>query len=233
MKNFGVKGWLGFGISVLAASLVAFFFFNKWAGVLIGLFCIGFAKLQENFEFQPKSYIVRKIKGLLQGNEKEHPHSDGNDESVTATALIFNDNQEILLIRHPRRDDKWLPPGSHLGDNSRIDKAAINSAERETGYKINLHPVHGARKNFVRGHTRAPCPFFVLEEKQFAGEGHTLHYDLCYICEEQGKVSAGEHPEEFFTLEKVQELLEDDRSYPDVPKLMKEAICLIEDHNTE
>jgi 8-oxo-dGTP diphosphatase len=57
---------------------------------------------------------------------------------VTATALIMNENNQILLIKRAvylSNPNKWALPGGYLDHGERIGEGIIREVLEETGYK--------------------------------------------------------------------------------------------------
>lgn len=56
-------------------------------------------------------------------------------EIVTGT-LIRNKKGEILLIKSPKWEDKWLIPGGHVEPGEKILDSAFREAQEETGLPL-------------------------------------------------------------------------------------------------
>lgn len=56
--------------------------------------------------------------------------------TVTAGAIVMNDQQEILLITGPRRG--WEPPGGRVEVGESIRDAAIRETKEESGIDIEI-----------------------------------------------------------------------------------------------
>lgn len=55
----------------------------------------------------------------------------------TATALVINSKQEVLLLWH-KRLQRWLPPGGHIDPNELPEEAAIRECKEETGLDVTI-----------------------------------------------------------------------------------------------
>lgn len=55
---------------------------------------------------------------------------------VVSTALIENNNGEILICQSPKWDNKWVLPGGHIDPGETILQAAKRESEEETGLQI-------------------------------------------------------------------------------------------------
>ncbi|MNT18559.1 putative 8-oxo-dGTP diphosphatase YtkD [compost metagenome] len=56
--------------------------------------------------------------------------------TVTAAAVVLNDNNEILLINGPKRG--WEIPGGRVEEGESISAAAIRETKEETGIDIEI-----------------------------------------------------------------------------------------------
>ena len=54
---------------------------------------------------------------------------------IVGSAVIENNQKEILLVRSPRWGKKWVMPGGHIEPGETIEKAVQREAEEETGLK--------------------------------------------------------------------------------------------------
>ncbi|MEJ9216796.1 NUDIX hydrolase [Paenibacillus glucanolyticus] len=55
---------------------------------------------------------------------------------VSAAAIVINDNNEILLIKGPRRG--WEMPGGQVEEGESLSKAAIRETKEESGIDIEI-----------------------------------------------------------------------------------------------
>lgn len=143
--------------------------------------------------------------------------------SFAATALVFNNEKQTLLVFNPRQK-MWVPPGTHFKGKHRPDLVVLEAVKRETGYKAELHALHSQRRLIDRFSVEVPQPFYILEETQLAGEGHNFHTDLFYVCViKNNDNSEGAHNNRWFSLDEVRSLVKDRNTYPDVLKLVEKA----------
>jgi 8-oxo-dGTP pyrophosphatase MutT (NUDIX family) len=92
---------------------------------------------------------------------------------VTASAILVNDRDEVLLIHH-RSLDRWLQPGGHveLGDDS-LPAAAMREAVEETG----IAPAALELADPVPIHVDVHA----IPANPRKGEGAHWHYDVRYL----------------------------------------------------
>jgi ADP-ribose pyrophosphatase YjhB (NUDIX family) len=64
---------------------------------------------------------------------------------VSAAAIVLNDNNEILLIRGPRRG--WEMPGGMVEEGESLTQAAIRETKEESGVDIEIIKFCGAFQN--------------------------------------------------------------------------------------
>ena len=55
----------------------------------------------------------------------------------TATVIVTNTHNEVLLLWHERLQS-WLPPGGHIEENEIPEEAAIRECKEETGLDIEI-----------------------------------------------------------------------------------------------
>lgn len=65
--------------------------------------------------------------------------------TVTAAAVVLNDNNEILLIHGPKRG--WEIPGGRVEEGESISAAAIRETKEETGIDIEIVKYCGIFQN--------------------------------------------------------------------------------------
>ena len=56
---------------------------------------------------------------------------------LTATGLVFNENKQILMIKH-KQHGKWLPPGGHVDENELPCEAVAREVLEETGISVQV-----------------------------------------------------------------------------------------------
>ncbi|MDY0395684.1 NUDIX hydrolase [Virgibacillus halophilus] len=68
---------------------------------------------------------------------------------VSAAAIVLNDNDEILLIKGPKRG--WEMPGGQVEEGESIKRAAIRETKEESGIDIEITKFCGIYQNLKRG----------------------------------------------------------------------------------
>ena len=97
----------------------------------------------------------------------------------TATGIVFNSDNKILMIHHNKLQ-VWLPPGGHVDENELPDDAVIREILEETG--INVKLISNKRElNFIDGCKELETPFSILLE-DIEGNGTHNHIDMIYLC---------------------------------------------------
>jgi len=100
----------------------------------------------------------------------------------TASGLVFNDKNEILLIKH-RRFGVWLPPGGQLDVGEAPHEAVVREVLEETGIEVEIiSKGQGINAQFCR---EIPNPFAVLG-LDVAGDGSYELHDTRYLCRAVG-----------------------------------------------
>ncbi|MBR9689439.1 MAG: NUDIX domain-containing protein [Candidatus Altiarchaeota archaeon] len=67
----------------------------------------------------------------------EMPAPNYEQKHFTVTVYIVDENQQVLLINHPKLK-VWLPPGGHLEPNELPTDGAVREVFEEVGLKISL-----------------------------------------------------------------------------------------------
>lgn len=67
---------------------------------------------------------------------------------VSAATIVFNDNNEILLIKGPRRG--WEMPGGQVEEGESLRDAAIRETKEESGIDIQIIKFCGIFQNVGR-----------------------------------------------------------------------------------
>jgi 8-oxo-dGTP pyrophosphatase MutT (NUDIX family) len=98
----------------------------------------------------------------------------------TASAVVFNDRAEVLLVEH-RAYGTWVFPGGHVDDGESPDEAAVREVREETGvvvaYLVGLTAA-------VDNMTPLTPPWLVMEIPAPAKPGREAahsHIDLLYV----------------------------------------------------
>jgi len=136
----------------------------------------------------------------------------------TATGIVFNSNNEILMIHHNSLR-VWLPPGGHIDENELPEDAVVREIFEETGIKTEIIPI-------VRGIESCrelALPFTMLLE-DIEGNGTHNHMDMIYLC---NAINEDFTPQEneisgigWFSFEKIKEL----KTFDNVTETIAKAI---------
>lgn len=101
----------------------------------------------------------------------------------TASAVVFNDNGEVLLVHHNKLR-KWLYPGGHVDPNESLGEAAIRELTEETGIRGVVLGETTFRHHAVAGHIP---PWAIIEMGVTDSKhGPHRHIDMVYVCEHTG-----------------------------------------------
>ena len=65
--------------------------------------------------------------------------------SLSASAIITNEKNEILLIKGPKRG--WEFPGGVVESNETIEEAVIREVKEETGYNVRVNHICSVHHN--------------------------------------------------------------------------------------
>ena len=125
----------------------------------------------------------------------------------TATGFVFNEQNEILMIKH-KKLGVWLPPGGHIDENELPCEAVMREIYEETGVRVSI--VTAAQDIGVpTDPCELPLPMQILLE-DIDGNGLHNHIDMIYLCR---AATSTLHPQEnevdgigWFTLAAVLEL---------------------------
>jgi len=98
----------------------------------------------------------------------------------TATGIVFNANNEILMLKHNKLQ-VWLPPGGHVEENDLPDSAVLREIFEETGIKAVIISLKQGLSLSGEGCKELERPFVVLLE-DIEGNGLHNHIDMVYIC---------------------------------------------------
>ena len=100
----------------------------------------------------------------------------------TATGIVFNSGNQILMIHHNKLR-VWLPPGGHIEENELPDDAVLREIFEETGIRAKIL---SGKQNLDLSISDNHCrelerPFTILLE-DIEGNGTHNHIDMIYIC---------------------------------------------------
>ena len=99
----------------------------------------------------------------------------------TATGIVFNARDEILMINH-RKQRVWLPPGGHVEGNELPDDAVLREIFEETGVRARIIPGGHGLSVADENCRELARPFTILLE-DIEKDGAHNHIDLVYLCE--------------------------------------------------
>lgn len=96
----------------------------------------------------------------------------------TASAIVFDDQERVLLVHHDRLG-QWLYPGGHVDANEDPAQAALREVAEETGVHAEVLRDRDFRHPAVTVH---PPPYTILEmEVTDATVGTHRHIDFVYL----------------------------------------------------
>ena len=120
-------------------------------------------------------------------NDKNKP-----EKHFTASGLIINKKNEVLLVNH-KKLGVWLYPGGHVEPHETPDETVIREIKEETGLDIEI--IGSKDKNLADTKTDVSVlhhPYAILCEK-IAGDNKHYHIDMIYLCKiinkKKGKVT--------------------------------------------
>ena len=97
----------------------------------------------------------------------------------TASAIVFDEHLDHVLLVHHNEIGKWIYPGGHIESCEPPDVAAIREVEEETGILTEIYENPTFRHPSVTIH---PTPFMITEVQatdKFIGKHN--HIDFVYI----------------------------------------------------
>lgn len=97
----------------------------------------------------------------------------------TASAIVFDDHDRVLLVHHHKLD-LWIYPGGHVDLNEDPAQAAVREVLEETGVAVEIITENRFQHPAVVSH---PIPFAVIEmpvQDRKVGPHH--HIDMVYLC---------------------------------------------------
>lgn len=103
----------------------------------------------------------------------------------TSSAIVFNDNGDVLLIHHNKLG-LWLYPGGHIDPNEDPAEAALREVYEETGIHADILGPQPFQHPAVRS---VPTPFAVIEmDVEDRTVGPHRHIDFVYVCQARNDV---------------------------------------------
>ncbi len=103
------------------------------------------------------------------------------EKHFTASALVLNEDNKILLLYH-KKLNVWLYPGGHVEKNETPDESIVREVFEETGLKVEIM---GQKDNSLADYeadvTVLYNPYVILCEL-INGEPPHYHIDLIYKC---------------------------------------------------
>ncbi len=97
----------------------------------------------------------------------------------TASAVVLNDADEVLLVHH-NKIGLWLYPGGHIDPDESPGEAAIREVGEETGIHAQVLGENGFAHAAVQGHVP---PWSVIEmDVTDTKDGQHRHIDFVYVC---------------------------------------------------
>jgi len=101
----------------------------------------------------------------------------------TASAIVLNDNDQVLLVRH-NKIRQWLYPGGHIDPDEDPAQAALREVAEETGILADVLTDPLFMHPSVTVH---PPPWAILEMRVSDSEVGTHHHiDLVYVLRHRG-----------------------------------------------
>jgi 8-oxo-dGTP pyrophosphatase MutT (NUDIX family) len=99
----------------------------------------------------------------------------------SATGIVFNAENEILLVKHSKLK-VWLPPGGHVDENELPEEAVLREIFEETGVRATIMSNKKGLPLYNDDRCRElETPFTVLLE-DVSGNGTHFHIDIIFLC---------------------------------------------------
>jgi 8-oxo-dGTP diphosphatase len=158
------------------------------------------------------------------------PESEQRVTSIrhfTASAVVFDDTDRVLLVHH-NKIGLWLYPGGHVDPNEDPAQAAVREVREETG--IDAQIVGGDRFQHPAV-TAVPAPFTIIVMPVTDSKvGQHEHIDMVYVCRAQS-TNLAHKPEEvsgcrWVSVGEVASLA----TPPEMPSLVAAAAKYLHDH---
>jgi len=106
---------------------------------------------------------------------------DNLEKHFTASALILNDENKVLLLFH-KKLNVWLYPGGHIENNETPDMAVKREVLEETGLEVEIiENIDNSLTDKEADVTALYNPYVVLCE-YINGKLPHYHIDLIYRC---------------------------------------------------
>ena len=144
----------------------------------------------------------------------------------TATGIVFNHKNEILMIHHNSLC-VWLPPGGHIDENELPENAVLREIFEETGIKAKIIPIMRG----IKSCGELALPFTMLLE-DIEGNGTHNHIDMIYLC---NAINEDFIPQEkeisgigWFSFDKIKEL----KTFDNVKETITKAIEYLNEKNS-
>lgn len=130
----------------------------------------------------------------------------------TASGVVLNNNNQVLLVKH-KKLGKWIYPGGHLEADETPDECVVREIFEETTLKTGIIDTRNQNLGDDSiGVTVLHNPYAILCERIDKGDKDIhFHIDLVYIC----KIIGGENVESdqkesddigFFSLEEIKNM---------------------------
>ncbi len=114
-------------------------------------------------------------------------YSANLNKHFTASALIKNDVDKVLLVYH-KKLNVWIYPGGHIEANETPDEAVIREVKEETGLDVEIiGDLETSLNDKEADVTVLHNPYAILCERIKAKEEH-YHIDMVYAC----KITSGQ-----------------------------------------
>jgi len=109
------------------------------------------------------------------------PKNNNLEKHFTASALIIEDNQVLLL--HHKKLDVWLYPGGHIEKNETPEQAVLREVMEETGLNVEIMGEIDNKLADVKADVSVMHnPYVILCELV----GNHYHNDIVYLCKISG-----------------------------------------------
>lgn len=95
----------------------------------------------------------------------------------TSTGLVFNDKNQILMVKH-KKFDKWVMPGGKIEIGESPCVAVEREVLEETGLNVRILPLNNHFPTLGEGVFELPRPFCIWKFKWPAGD----QLDFVYLC---------------------------------------------------